>query len=96
MAACNTLPQTVSSQTASRARPRLRRLRMTRRPVWHLMRTRNPLTRLRLRLVPSSVRLVMVLLVLCQVVYAVVVSLTIRTQGYSSTQIRVLRNPPPG
>lgn len=52
-------------QTASRARPRLRRLRMTRRPVWRRMRTRKPLTRLRLRLVPSSVRLVMVVLVLC-------------------------------
>ncbi len=38
---------------------------MTRRPVWDLMRTRNPLTRLRLRLVPSRVRLVMVPRVLC-------------------------------
>ncbi len=38
---------------------------MTRRPVWRRMRTRKPLTRLRLRLVPSSVRLVMVVLVLC-------------------------------
>lgn len=53
------------AQTASRTRPRLRRLRITRRPVWDLMRTRNPLTRLRLRLVPSSVRLVMLALVSC-------------------------------
>lgn len=52
-------------QTASCDRPRLRRLRMTRRPVWLRMRTRNPLTRLRLRLVPSSVRLVIVALVSC-------------------------------
>lgn len=59
MATCNTV-----LQTASWTRPRLRRLRMTRRPVWLRMRTRNPLIRLRLRLVPSSVRLVMVSLVL--------------------------------
>lgn len=56
---------TAKLQTASWARPRLRRLRMTRRPVWDLMRTLKPLTRLRLRLVPSSVRLVMVAVVSC-------------------------------
>ena len=48
-----------SDQTARRARPRLRRERMTRRPVWLRIRTRKPDTRLRLRLVPSRVRLVM-------------------------------------
>lgn len=50
---------TAVDQTASRARPRRRRARTTRRPVWVRMRTRNPDTRLRLRLVPSNVRLVM-------------------------------------
>lgn len=46
-------------QTARRALPLRRRERTTRRPVWLRMRTRKPETRLRLRLVPSSVRLVM-------------------------------------
>ena len=46
-------------QTAKRARPRLRRVRIRRLPVWVRMRTRKPDTRLRLRLVPSRVRLVM-------------------------------------
>jgi hypothetical protein len=50
---------TAVDQTASRARPRRRRARTTRRPVWVRMRTRNPDTRLGLRLVPSNVRLVM-------------------------------------
>jgi hypothetical protein len=49
-------------QTARRARPRLRRVRITRRPVWVRMRTRKPETRLRLRLVPPRVRLVIELL----------------------------------
>jgi hypothetical protein len=48
-------------QTARRARPRRRRARIKRRPVWVRMRTRKPETRLRLRLVPSNVRFVMVL-----------------------------------
>ena len=46
-------------QTARRLRPRLRRVRITRRPVCERMRTRNPETRLRLRLVPPRVRFVM-------------------------------------
>ncbi|AII47109.1 hypothetical protein KR49_11975 [Synechococcus sp. KORDI-49] len=45
-------------QTASRERPRFLRVRITRRPVWERMRTRKPDTRLRLRLVPPRVRLV--------------------------------------
>ena len=45
-------------QAARRARPRLRRVRITRRPVWERIRTRKPETRLRLRLVPPRVRLV--------------------------------------
>ena len=48
----------VRNQAASRERPRLRRVRITRRPVWERMRTRKPDTRLRLRLVPPSVRFV--------------------------------------
>ena len=44
--------------TANRVRPRLRRVRITRRPVWDRMRTRNPDTRFLLRLVPPKVRLV--------------------------------------
>jgi len=49
------------AQTARRARPRRRRVRITRRPVWLRIRTRKPDTRLRLRLVPSRVRFVMTL-----------------------------------
>ena len=45
-------------QTARRERPRLRRVRITRRPVWDRMRTRKPETRFRLRLVPPRVRFV--------------------------------------
>ena len=45
-------------QAARRERPRLRRVRITRRPVWERMRTRKPETRLRLRLVPPRVRFV--------------------------------------
>ena len=45
-------------QTARRDRPRLRRVRITRRPVWERMRTRKPETRFRLRLVPPRVRFV--------------------------------------
>lgn len=52
---------TFGPQTANRARPRRRRARTTRRPVWVRMRTLKPETRLRLRLVPSKVRLVMIL-----------------------------------
>jgi hypothetical protein len=37
----------------------LRRARITRRPVWDLMRARKPDVLLRLRLVPPKVRLVM-------------------------------------
>ena len=48
------------AQTANRARPRRRRARISRRPVWVRIRTRKPETRLRLRLVPSNVRLVMI------------------------------------
>jgi len=44
--------------TANRVRPRLRRVRITRRPVWDRMRTRNPETRFLLRLVPPNVRFV--------------------------------------
>ena len=47
------------AQTARRERPRRRRVRITRRPVWLRIRTRKPDTRLRLRLVPSRVRFVM-------------------------------------
>ena len=46
-------------QTARRDRPRLRRVRITRRPVWERMRTLKPETRFRLRLVPPRVRFVM-------------------------------------
>ena len=42
-----------------RARPRLRRVRITRRPVWERIRTRKPETRFLLRFVPPRVRLVM-------------------------------------
>ncbi len=45
--------------TAKRARPLRRRARTTRRPVWVRIRTLKPETRLRFRLVPSSVLLVM-------------------------------------
>lgn len=48
--------------TASRARPLLRRALMTRCPVLVRIRTRKPEVLLRLRLVPSRVRLVMVAL----------------------------------
>ena len=47
------------NQTDRRERPRLRRLRITRRPVCVRMRTLKPETRLRLRLVPPRVRFVM-------------------------------------
>ena len=47
------------TQAAKRDRPRLRRVRITRRPVCERMRTRKPETRLRFRLVPPKVRLVM-------------------------------------
>jgi hypothetical protein len=52
------LRQSQGAQTARRARPRRRRDLITRRPVWLRMRTRKPETRLRFRLVPSRVRLV--------------------------------------
>jgi len=44
---------------ASLARPLLRLARITRRPVWDLIRARKPEVLLRLRLVPPKVRLVM-------------------------------------
>ncbi len=47
------------SQTERRDLPRLRRLRITRRPVWVRILTLKPETRLRLRLVPPRVRFVM-------------------------------------
>ena len=46
-------------QTARRERPRLRRVRITRLPVWERMRTLKPETRFRWRLVPPRVRFVM-------------------------------------
>ena len=51
-------PQRSEAQTASLIRPRLRLVRMTRRPVWERMRTLKPETRFRLRLVPPRVRFV--------------------------------------
>jgi len=44
---------------ANLARPLLRLARITRRPVWDLIRARKPEVLLRLRLVPPKVRLVM-------------------------------------
>ena len=55
-------PQGSEAQTASLIRPRLRLVRITRRPVWERMRTLKPETRLRLRLVPPRVRLVILML----------------------------------
>lgn len=43
---------------ANLARPLLRLARITRRPVWDLIRARKPEVLLRLRLVPPKVRLV--------------------------------------
>ena len=50
--------QSERCQTERRDLPRLRRLRITRRPVWVRILTLKPETRLRLRLVPPRVRFV--------------------------------------
>ena len=59
MDAGKTIAAIRENQADRRERPRLRRLRMTRRPVCVRMRTLKPETRLRLRLVPPRVRFVM-------------------------------------